>query len=93
MIGKKLSEDDSDKFQIVKNLYWSNDCETGKEETEVKKQNKKSKKKKKSKKSSDSDSDSDNDLNMLKEAAIDINFLAKTTCIDKHKEEFLSIKK
>lgn len=50
----------------------------------------KHKKNKKSKKvESESDSDEDN-MNMFKEAAIDVNFLAKTTYIQEHKKKFLS---
>lgn len=45
--------------------------------------------KRKNSKLDESDSD-DEKLNMLKEAAIDINFLAKTTCIKQHKKDFLS---
>lgn len=41
--------------------------------------------------SSDSDS-SDEDMSRLKEAAIDVDFLIKTSCIEEHKKSLASAK-
>ncbi|CAF1006392.1 unnamed protein product [Brachionus calyciflorus] len=90
---KNKSDDTKYKFELTKNIFMTNDFDEkiDKSNNDQKlHKNSKKKKKKKSKEKSESDSDSEEDMQMLKEAAIDINFLAKTTCIDKHKKEFLS---
>lgn len=86
MPEKKLNDEDH-KFQLLKNVYLSHDFLL---ETKNNNANKIIKQKK-YKKSAKDESDSENEnLDMLKEAAIDVSFLAKTTCIQDHKDKFLS---